>query len=166
MKKVLLSVLAIAALASCMQDDILGTAQGTAISFDNAYVDNATKAIDSSFNNNNLEEFQVYGTVTNSADEVANIFPGIAVVKGGAGVGTNWTYDAQYTQYWVANNSYSFKAVAAGNIAGETEVEVDTNGMPTAVKVLDAEAQNDVLYAQVLDVNYANNVQQIGRAHV
>lgn len=162
MKKVLLSVFAIAALASCMQDDILGTAQGTAISFDNAYVDNATKAIDNSFNNNNLEEFQVYGTVTNTANEVANIFPGIAVVKGGAGVGANWTYDAQYTQYWVANNSYNFTAIVAGNEAGETMVEVDTTtGMPKAINVEDAEAQNDVLFAQVGPVNYANNVQPV-----
>lgn len=161
MKKVLLSVFAIAALASCMQDDILGTAQGTAISFDNAYVDNATKAIDSSFNNNNLEEFQVYGTVTNTANEVANIFPGIAVVKGGAGVGANWAYDAQYTQYWVANNYYNFTAIVAGNEAGETKVEVDTNGMPKAIKVEDAEAQNDVLFAQVGPVNYVNNVQAV-----
>ena len=161
MKKVLLSVFAIAALASCMQDDILGTAQGTAISFDNAYVDNATKAIDSSFNNNNLEVFQVYGTVTNTANEVANIFPGIAVVKGGTGVGAAWTYDAQYTQYWVANNYYNFTAIVAGNEAGETMVEVDTNGMPKAIKVEDAEAQNDVLFAQVGPVNYANNVQAV-----
>lgn len=161
MKKVLLSIFAVAALTSCFQQDVLGTANGGAISFDNAFVDNATKAIDSSFNNNNLEEFQVYGTVTNAAQEVANIFNGIAVVKGGAGVGAAWTYDAQYTQYWLAGNDYNFTAIVAGNEEGETVVEVDTNGMPTAVKVLDASAQNDVLFDQVGPVNYANNVQAV-----
>ena len=126
MKKILLSVLAVAALASCAQDEIIGVANGDAIAFDNAFVDNATKAIDDSYTNNNLEAFQVYGTVTNKQGQVANIFDRLDVVKDAAdGVGTTWKYDSDYTQYWVSGNSYSFKAVVDGNIANVTEVVLD-----------------------------------------
>ena len=162
MKKILLSVLAVAALASCAQDEIIGVANGDAIAFDNAFVDNATKAIDDSYTNNNLEAFQVYGTVTNKQGQVANIFDRLDVVKDAAdGVGTTWKYDSDYTQYWVSGNSYSFKAVVDGNIANVTEVVLDGKHMPTAVELLDASAQKDVLYAEMLDINYAGNVQPV-----
>ena len=42
MKKILLAVLSIAALASCMQDETLGAAQRENIVFENAFVDTAT----------------------------------------------------------------------------------------------------------------------------
>ena len=164
MKKILLSVFAVAALASCAQDEIIGVANGDAIAFDNAFVDNATKAIDGSYTQakNNLEAFQVYGTVTNKQGQVANIFDCLNVVKGGTGVGTIWTYGSEYTQYWVSDNSYSFKAVVDGNIENVTEVVVDdVTGMPTKVKLLDASKQKDVLYAEMLNINYAGNVRPV-----
>lgn len=164
MKKILFSVFAVAALASCAQDEIIGVANGDAIAFDNAFVDNATKAIDDSYTNakNNLEAFQVYGTVTNKQGQVANIFDCLNVKKGGTGVGTNWTYSSEYTQYWVSDNSYSFKAVVDGNIENVTEVVVDVDThMPTAVKLIDASQQKDVLYAEMLNINYAGNVQPV-----
>ena len=165
MKKILLSVFAVAALASCAQDEIIAVANGDAIAFDNAFVDNATKAIDDSYTQakNNLEAFQVYGTVTNKQGQVANIFDRLDVVKDATdGVGTTWKYSSEYTQYWVSGNSYSFKAVVDGNIDNVTEVVVDaTTHMPTAVELIDASAQKDVLYAEMLNINYAGNVQPV-----
>ena len=81
MKKLFLSVFAIAALASCMQDETLGAAQRENIVFENAFVDNATKAIDPSITTNGknaIDTFQVWGTTqgdhTNAAI-VAGIVP-------------------------------------------------------------------------------------------
>lgn len=152
--------MAVAALASCVQnEEIVGVSNNNAIAFDNAYVGNATKAIDGSFDNSNLGLFQVYGTVDNTSG-ITNIFDGVAVEKNTT---TNaWTYAEEYTQYWVAGNNYCFKAVVAGNEANETAVNVDAAlHMPTSIDLLDASAQNDILYAEVLDVNYAGNVQPV-----
>ena len=159
MKKVLLSILAVAALASCVQtEELQGIGGNNAIKFDNAYVGNATKAIDNSFDNSNLELFQVYGTLTDADGDVANIFDGVEVSKE---TGT-WTYAEEHTKYWIAGNTYSFKAVAAGNEPRETNVVWDDEHlMPKAIEVLDASAQNDVLYAEVLGVNYIDNLQPV-----
>ena len=157
MKKVLLSIFAVAALASCFQnEELVGVGGDKPIAFDNAYVGNATKAIDNSFNNENLELFQVYGTVTANGS-TANIFNGVEVSKA-TGV---WKYADEHTQYWMAGNDYSFKAVVAGNEAGATEVELDGLNMPTAINVLDASQQKDVLYDEVLGVNYIDNLQPV-----
>ena len=157
MKKVLLSIFAVAALASCFQnEELVGVGGDKPIAFDNAYVGNATKAIDNSFNNENLELFQVYGTVTANG-QTANIFNGVEVSKA-TGV---WKYADEHTQYWMAGNDYSFKAVVAGNEAGATEVELDGLNMPTAINVLDASKQKDVLYDEVLNVNYHNTLEPV-----
>ena len=146
MKKVLLSIFAVAALASCFQnEELVGVGSDQPIAFDNAYVGGATKAIDNSFNNDNLDLFQVYGTVTANG-ATSDIFRGVEVRKAN-GV---WAYDEEHTQYWMAGNDYSFKAVVAGNEAGATEVVLGQHYMPTAIKVLDASQQKDVLYSEVL----------------
>ncbi|MBO5961707.1 MAG: fimbrillin family protein [Alistipes sp.] len=157
MKKVLLSIFAVAALASCFQnEELVGVGGDKPIAFDNAYVGNATKAIDNSFNNENLEEFQVYGTVTANGS-TANIFNGVDVSKA-TGV---WKYADEHTQYWMAGNDYSFKAVVAGNEAGATQVVLGQYDMPTAINVLDASKQKDVLYDEVLGVNYHNTLEPV-----
>ena len=158
MKKVLLSIFAVAALASCFQnEELVGAGNNTAIEFADAYVGGVTKAIDGSYSNTNMfDKFQVYGTLENNG-AVANIFAGVDVMKGGAG----WYYDDAYTTYWISGNTYDFKAVVAGNEAGETAVAVDANGMPTTITLSDASAQNDILYAEKLDINYTGNAEPV-----
>lgn len=158
MKKVLLSIFAVAALASCFQnEEFVGAGNKTPIEFAGAYVGGVTKAIDGSYSNTNMfDKFQVYGTLENNG-VVANIFNGVDVMKGGAG----WYYDDDYTTYWISGNTYNFKAVVAGNEAGETAVAVDANGMPTTITLSDASAQNDILYAEKLDINYTGNAEPV-----
>ena len=158
MKKVLLSIFAVAALASCFQnEELVGVGNNTAIEFADAYVGGVTKAIDGSYSNTNMfDKFQVYGTLENNG-AVANIFAGVDVMKGGAG----WYYDDAFTTYWISGNTYDFKAVVAGNEAGETAVAVDANGMPTTITLSDASAQNDILYAEKLDINYTGNAEPV-----
>ena len=134
MKKLLLVVLAAVGLASCVQTEELAVANNnTAIAFD-TFVDNVTKTI---YDNANLDHFNVYGTITaDNGGVITNIFPGVEVEKGANG----WTYDANYTQYWIPGFTYNFTAVVDG------DVDVDaTYGMPVTIST-DMTEQNDVLY--------------------
>ena len=141
MKKILFVVLAAVGLASCVQTEELGVANNKeAIGFD-TFVDNVTKTIYD--NNNPLDHFNVYGTISKNGAVVTNIFPGIPVTNE-TGV---WAYDSQYTQYWVAGFHYDFAAVVDG------EVAVDGNGMPATIST-NLQEQKDVLYATVSDKEY------------
>ena len=134
MKKVILSLFAVAALASCVQTEELGVANNKeAIGFD-TFVDNATKA--SAYDNSNLTSFKVYGTISKNGAVVTNIFNGVEVKKGTNG----WAYDSQYTQYWVAGFHYDFAAVVDGDVVK------NSYNMPESIEV-DMTEQEDVLYA-------------------
>ena len=84
MKKVLIAVLALAAVA-CNKAEIVEQTPANAIAFESVFVDNATKAAyDASYNNTagNLSEFEVYATITGEEGNTANIFKQEKVVKG------------------------------------------------------------------------------------
>lgn len=157
MKKILFSILCAGAVMSCAKEVVI-TADQEAITFENAFVDNATKAAyDGSYNNSNFNEFQVYATITGtgSNEGTANIFMGERVIKGASlGQGLNWSYATTNTQYWIPGNNYQFRAVADGNVSAVTEVVTDTHGMATAINLLDASAQRDILTAQHNVTNY------------
>lgn len=128
MKKVFLSILAVAALASCVED--LGA--GDAISFGSPYVAGATKAIDYSYGENNLlKEIYVYGTVQGTGANPVSIFEydKVSKVEGE----TEYAYDAAWycakAQYWIPGAAYRFAAVAG---IEKTEVTA-TLGIPTSL---------------------------------
>ena len=156
MKKIFIAMMAVAAFAACSTEEQIAAPQGDAIAFGDAFVDNATKAIDGTFANNGtgvneLTQFDVYGIVENANGAVANIFCAEPVSKSGS----VWTYDPNKTQYWVAGNSYSFAAVKNGVVAVD-----DYDNMPATI-AYDVTTQDDVLYAEVNNVNYAGNVQPV-----
>lgn len=149
MKRTFLITLTIATLASCSNEEIVNTPNKEAITFADVFVDKATRAIDGSYTTASLKQFQAYGTITNDASQgTANIFDGEVVTKGGTGTGAIWTYDATNTQYWIPGNTYRFSAVVDGNIKGVTTVNQGAYGMPSAITLLDASAQTDILYAE------------------
>ena len=158
MKKVLFAVLALAAVA-CNKAEVIDQTPANAITFESVFVHNATKAAyDASYNRDNLEMFEVYATITReegNTTNTANIFNQEEVVKGNSlGQGVNWSYRSGNTQYWVPGNKYSFRAIADGNVLNVTEVVTDTYGMATAINLLDASAQKDILTAQYNVDNY------------
>lgn len=162
MKKVLFAVLALAAVA-CNKAEIVEQTPADAIVFDNAFVDNATKAAyDGSYNTGNLEAFEVYATISRDGNS-ANIFNKELVKKGNSlGQGVNWSYDANHTQYWVPGNTYKFRAVADGNVDNVSEVvalETDKY-MATSINLLDASAQKDILVAEEI-VNYVSGAHTV-----
>lgn len=139
MKKILFSILCAAAVISCAKDVVI-TAEKEAITFENAFVDNATKALDGyTVNTGNLTSFNVWGTTKRpSSSEIVPIFGEVAVSLNG----TAWTYGAAYTQYWIPDNHYEF--AAAKNYKADSAVL--EYGLPSTFGY-EASSQADLIYA-------------------
>ena len=144
MKKILISMLAVAALVSCSKEESIRVDQGELIGFGNAFVDNSTRAAaatDPSYGTANpLTSFKVYGAV-----EGVNIFSGANVTKGDAAYGAAWGCDGK-TQYWIAGADYIFDAVVNGTVK-----DPDAAGLPTALSYAIAD-QKDMLHQRVTTV--------------
>lgn len=148
MKKIILATLAAAALVACAKEDVVVASKGEAIAFNNAFVDNTTKAIDPSITNdgdNALEGFVVYGTTKGDHDgaQTVNIFNGVNVGVNIDGIGDDWKYANNLVQYWIDGNIYDFAAVVNGTVT----VTPDSNGMPATI-AYNATSQTDLLYAE------------------
>ncbi len=105
MKKILFAVLALAGLAACSTEDVVSRPEGAVIGFDNAFVENSTRAND--IDANNLTNFGVYGSVVNSDTQQGMIFAN-QEVTGSKANGYSYTP----AQYWIAGASYDFVAFA------------------------------------------------------
>lgn len=144
MKKIFLMGLATAAmLASCSQDETVEMAQNTrAISFSNAFVDNATRSVvDPSFKKETLGNFAVYGFTQNG-----QIFDGVPVSS--ADNGSTWTYSP--IQYWVEGNQYAFAAIAPASVpvSGETRTGSSVDDYKVGMTVsFTNDGKTDLLYA-------------------
>lgn len=158
MKKLFISMLAVAALASCSQEDVIVADKGEEIGF-NSFVENSTRATDNTYGAVDLTSFYVYGTVQGTGSGVVNIYDGDVVTgvvgekeKDENGNETNvdkaWSCDVK--QYWIAGAQYNFAAVV--DVVKDTNnlpdgVTVDTTtGMPKTIAYTTAN-QNDLLYA-------------------
>ncbi len=152
MKKLFISMLAVAALASCSQEDVIVADKGDLIGF-NSFVENSTRATaatDPSYKAATLDHFNVYGAVGG-----VNIYAGNSVTRGTAALGDAWSMaeDAP-TQYWIAGASYKFAAVVDA-----TSVTTDTTtgtGLPTVLSYTTS-TQKDMLYDYVETVGQPAN---------
>ena len=132
MKKVLLSILAVAGLASCVQNEVVNPQ--TPISFGDAYVENSTKAIYEG--TTKVEAFKVWGTVTGENGTV-ELYNGANVTSEGKDYGVAWTCDV--ARFWTTNCNYNFYAVVdADRVNAE-------NGVPKTIEYT-ALGNNDLLY--------------------
>lgn len=104
MKKIFIAILAVAGLAACSQDQLVEAPKSAAIAFDNAFVNNSTRATD--INIDNLQDFGVYGSVVNGQGQQGLIFTNQQVTKGTDG------YSYSPAQYWIADAQYDFVAIA------------------------------------------------------
>ena len=104
MKKILVSVLAVAAMVACSTEHtVVKVENNEAIGFD-TFVDKTTRAED--ITTTNIADFGVYASVTNSDVQSSLILTNEKVTKNG----DVWSY--VNTQYWVPGNSYNFTAIA------------------------------------------------------
>ena len=154
MKKIILATLAAAALVACAQEDVVVAPKGEAIAFDNAFVDNTTKAIDPSITTSTLDNFLVYGTTQGDHAEnapIVRIFDGVTVtgtdVTDGEGNVTarSWGYSEGYTQYWIDGNKYNFAAIKNGNVTSFA------NELPETISYT-ADGNTDLLYAEAKNI--------------
>lgn len=133
MKKILLSVFAVAALASCIQNETINPQ--TPIGFSDAYVQNSTKAIYES--DTKVSQFNVWGTVTTANDDVAPLYEGATVTRNSKEYGVAWDCDVK--RYWTPDCDYNFYAVVdADNVNA-------TAGVPESIEYT-ATGENDLLY--------------------
>lgn len=145
MKKIFFAAIALVALASCAKEEFVSVNR-QAISFGEAFVDNATRADYSVAGN--LTEFYVYGTAsgTMQGGGTVNIFDGDKVT----GTVGNDVWNCTETQYWIPGANYAFAAVVDATV----EAPASNNGMPTTLTTIadDATTGNmylkDMLYAE------------------
>lgn len=146
MKKILLSLAAVAMLAACSKEDTLVQQAPEAIGFDNAFVENSTRSVnDPSLTASTLNDFTVYGYV-----ESAVLFDGTFVGKsvGNDDLSSAWKYEG--TQYWVAGAKYNFAAIAPNkgwsNVT--TAVAADKASISTNFAFVN-DGETDLLYDEV-----------------
>ena len=150
MKKVIFSILAVGALASCVKEQTLNVAGPAAIEFAGTYVENATKSNDPSTTTDNITQFSVWGVMDNETGVVLN--DELVTLTDGA-----WTY--VNTQYWTPQHTYYFSAIAGDRANDQIVIDfasADDNGMSVdglgTVTFTNVEGINDVLYAEANDV--------------
>ena len=139
MKKVFIAILAVAAFAACNKAEVVETAPGVAIAFDNAFVDNATKAA-KDITKANLNDFGVYGTVAKGAN-AALIFANQTVTKSG----NAYTYSP--VQYWIEGAQYTFSAYAPYTNAKWAFTPTDAHNGTLSFDNEAAQGEQDLLYA-------------------
>ena len=134
MKKIFISIIAVAALVACSKEAAIETPQGDAIAFGDAFVDHSTKAIYETAND--LTGFTVWGNVANVALYGTE---GATVTRSGAALGSAWT--CSVTRYWTPSSTFNFAAIANGT--GTDCV----NGIPTKISyTLNGEYPADLVY--------------------
>ena len=151
MKKIFLCALAAAALTTaCNKAEVIDVVGTPAIQFENAFVNNATRAaVDPSTTTASIEKFSVWGYMDNRTGE---IFTEEIVSK----TGSAWTY--ANTQYWLPKHTYYFAALSATyNGTALKDVTVTPNRDENAghyglgvVDFVNADGTNDLLYASAM----------------
>ena len=111
MKKLFVCALAASMFTACSQDETISQQSPMQISFANAFVNNATRALkaeDPSTTDQTLTAFDVWGFMNN---------PSGVIFEGEDVTGSQGNFSYANTQYWVANNDYYFAALAPMNMS-------------------------------------------------
>ena len=117
MKKLFIAIVAIAAATACSNSEIVSVNR-EAITFDNAFVNNATRSvIDPSLDLNDLKEddgigFGVYGFVTGNPNDAANTTAPIFTNEQVTWNSTANAWKHNTVQYWITGANYNFAAIA------------------------------------------------------
>ena len=150
MKKLLVSVLAIAGLVACSQDTTLvqNSNSDTLMEFNVAALDNATR-VNPSLTTDNLQGFDVWAFVGN---EKGTVLGGLDTNDANGGenvekVGDNkWAYTN--VQYWTPGNTYYFTAIAPMDSANWTYNLNDVDkGEDNTIYFENVDGTEDLIYA-------------------
>ena len=107
---------ALTALASCAETEVVDVPQTRAIGFTNAFVNNTTRA---DVTTDTFGKFWVFGDYDNDGSW-ANVFSNIEVTKGSP------AWKPEQTAYWQLNKNYNFGAYADGTntLSGFTQQQI------------------------------------------
>lgn len=134
MKKIFISILAIAALAACNKEEAVEVQKGDAIAFNDAFVDTATKAIYESASD--LKAFKVWGNVDGTNETPLALYG-----ENGANVTFTTNWDCDVVRYWTPSAAYNFTAIANGT------AQTCVNGIPTVIAYTqDVTSPADLVY--------------------
>ena len=151
MKKLFISVLALAGLAACYNENVVSESSSlTPITFGDVFVEKATRADDPSTTTNNINGFYVWAVMDR---QDGTVFADEYIYKSGEG----WTYEQTAT--WAPGHNYYFSALAAKREQGAAEFTnltidfaSDINGMSTeglgTVTFTNTDGTDDILYAE------------------
>ena len=138
MTKLFIAILGVAAFAACSQEMTLETPKGAAIAFDNAFVNNSTRATD--ITKATLNDFGVYGSVEKGTQQ-GLIFNNQEVEKSGN------AYSYSPAQYWIADAQYDFVAIAPYTDAKWSYATTDAKKGTISFDNAEAQGEQDLLFA-------------------
>jgi hypothetical protein len=138
-------------LAACSKEDTLVQQAPEAIGFDNAFVENSTRSVETpGYSTSKLfNDFAVYGFV-----EGASLFDGVRVAKGitNTELTSQWKYAG--TQYWITGANYDFYAVApffAENNYWRIADNATKTDAGTTITFTNADGTQDLLYSGIVE---------------
>lgn len=144
MKRILIAILGVAALAACTKTEVVSISEGNTIKFDNAFVGNPTKAgLDEQYGPSKLPpHFFVYAT-----NDDGDVFIGTKVYPNGDGI---WVYDD--LKPWQGSKNYKFAAYVVSDETGLTtgngSVSFTSGNLKIEEYVSDDTHQRDLLMAK------------------
>ena len=143
MKKLFISMLAVAAVVACSKEETIIEQAPEAIAFD-TFVNNATRA---DITTANLSAFDVYASIVKADGTAGVILDREDVTRSGSEGSYTWGYTN--TQYWVPGNSYTFAAIAPANHASWSYAVADGNVHKGTISFNNetAAANEDLIYA-------------------
>ena len=141
MKKIFVSVLAVAALAACNKVEVVDTQSPSEIAFAGSFIDKATRSIDPSTTTASLNAFDVWAFMDDASGVVFND-------EDVTGNGHVWNY--VNTQYWLPAHTYYFAALAPMNSSNIVEElasgDAAKNGLGK-VTFTNQDGTEDLIYA-------------------
>lgn len=111
-KKIFLLGMAVAALASCTNEEVMEVAENRAIGF-STFVNNNTRVTED-VTSSNIKAFWVFGDYADGTTNV-DVFNNVKVT--GQSTGANATWNSAQTAYWQIGKTYQFAGYADGTSA-------------------------------------------------
>lgn len=137
-KSFLMLGVAAMALASCTNEEVLNVADSRAISFDNTFVNNSTRAAI-----NGVDDLTKFYVFAGFGSEVDNVYKNNEVTRGGEKPLYTWT--PEYIAYWQAGKTYTFDAYAANDKIESAKLQ---DGKLNFTDVTFTDGTNDILVAE------------------
>lgn len=145
-KSLLLLGVAVAALASCTQNEVVDIAESNVIKFDNAFVGKATKAVTSpELTTDNIEDMYVFA-VDETDGKVFDAQPkNVYKVEGTS----EWSYDNLVA--WNDAKSYEFIAYAGKDLEGSVAYDNVNKALKFNNITVNGAEQFDLLYSNLVE---------------